>query len=65
MKLEIFNEETKIDLDNVKFKDFNEETQYRKDLLSNVDIDFSSISTLRGEKTLMELAFQETKKELV
>jgi hypothetical protein len=65
MKLEIFNEETKIDLDNVKFKDFTEETQYRKDLLSKFNLDFTSISTLRGEKTLMELAFQETKKELV
>ena len=47
------------------FKDFNEETQYRKGLLSQVNIDFSSINTLKGEKTLMELAFQETKKELI
>jgi hypothetical protein len=52
-------------LDNIMFKDFNDETQYRKNLLSNFDIDFSSISTLKGEKTLMELSFQHTKKELV
>jgi hypothetical protein len=65
MKIEIYNNEVKIDLDNIMFKDFNEETQYRKGLLSKVNIDFSSISTLKGEKTLMELAFQQTKNELV
>ena len=65
MKIEIYNTDIKIDLDNVMFKDFNEETQYRKGLLSQVNIDFSSINTLKGEKTLMELAFQETKKELI
>ena len=65
MKIEIYNEEIKIDLDNIMFKDFNKETQYRKGVLSLVEIDFSSISKLKGEKTLMELAFQATKKELV
>ena len=65
MKIEIYNDETKIELDNVMFKDFNEETQYRKDLLSKIEMDFTSISKLKGEKTLMELAFQETKKELI
>lgn len=65
MKIEIYNNDIKIDLDNVMFKDFKEETQYRKNLLSKVEIDFSSIPTLKGEKTLMELAFQATKNELI
>lgn len=65
MKIEIYNNEVKIDLDNIMFKDFNEETQYKKGLLSKVNIDFSSINTLKGEKTLMELAFRDTKNELV
>jgi hypothetical protein len=65
MKIEIYNNEIKIDLDNIMFKDFKEETQYRKDKLSKVELDFSSISKLKGEKTLMELAFQHTKNELV
>jgi hypothetical protein len=64
MKIEIYNNDIKIDLDNVMFKDFNEETQYRKGLLSQVIIDFRPITTLKGEKTLMELAFQQTKNEL-
>ena len=65
MKIEIYNNDIKIDLDNIMFKDFKEETQYRKDKLSKVELDFSSISKLKGEKTLMELAFQHTKNELV
>jgi hypothetical protein len=65
MKIEIYNNDIKIDLDNIMFKDFNEETQHRKGLLSQVIIDFRPISTLKGEKTLMELSFQQTKNELV
>jgi hypothetical protein len=65
MKIEIYNDDIKIDLDNVMFKNFNSETQYRKELLTWFNLDFSSISTLKGEKTLMELAFQHTKNELV
>lgn len=65
MRIEIYNNETKIDLDNVMFKDFNEETQYRKDIFSLHIMDFTPISTLKGEKSLMELAFQQTKTELV
>lgn len=65
MKIEIYNDDVKIDLDNVMFKDFKEETQYRKGLLSKVEIDFSSISKLKGDKTLMELSFQATKNELI
>ena len=65
MKIEIYNNEIKVDLDNIMFKDFKEETQFRKDKLSKVELDFSSISKLKGEKTLMELAFQHTKNELI
>lgn len=65
MKIEIYNNEVKIDLDNIMFKDFNEETQFRKDKLSKIQHDFDSISKLKGEKTLMELSFQQTKNELV
>ena len=39
MKIEIFNDENKIDVDNVKFKDFTEETQHKKNLLlKKIDI---------------------------
>lgn len=65
MKIELYNNDIMIDLDNVMYKDYNEETQYRKVLFSKYDLDFSPIHLLKGEKTLMELSFQETKKELI
>lgn len=53
-----------IDLKNVMFKDFREETQLIKNKLMDESIDFSSIKKLMGEKNIMELAFQQTKAEL-
>lgn len=47
------------------FKDYTEEIVNKRKLLLENEPDFSSISLLKGEKTLMELAFQEIKKELV
>ena len=55
----------KIDLKNVMFKDYTEQTQNLKEVLNNIVIDFSSISTLKGEKTLLEQAFQDTKKQIL
>ena len=54
-----------IDLKNVMFKDFREETQLIKNKLMDESIDFSSIKKLVGEKNIMELAFQQTKVELL
>lgn len=65
MRIEIYNNETKIELDNIVIKDYTDDLKEKRDEFSKNEIDFSSISTLKGEKTLMELAFQETKKELI
>jgi hypothetical protein len=54
-----------IDLKNVMFTDFREETQLMKNKLMDESIDFSSIKKLVGEKNIMELAFQQTKVELL
>jgi glycyl-tRNA synthetase alpha subunit len=63
MKLEVYNDEIKLDIENIKFKDFNQETQYIKDLFSNIEIDFSSISTLKGDKKMLEKSFQQQRAE--
>ena len=63
MKLEVYNDEIKLDIENIKFKDFNQETQYKKDLFSNIEIDFSSISTLKGDKKMLEKSFQQQRAE--
>lgn len=62
MKIEKDNIE--IDLKNIMFKDFVEETQSFKNKLIEYNLDFSSIKKLIGEKNIMELAFQQTKVEL-
>jgi hypothetical protein len=45
--------------------DFTEQAQNLKEVLNNIVIDFSSMSTLKGEKTLLEQAFQDTKKQIL
>ena len=47
MRLEIIDNEIKVELENVTIKDF------------------SSIKQLKGEKILLEQAFQDTKKEIL
>ena len=54
-----------IDLKNVMFKNYTEQTQNLKDKLNNIIIDFSMIHSLVGEKTLLEQSFQETKKHIL
>jgi len=63
MKLEIYNNETKIDFDNILYKDFIEETTKKRELLTLNEVDFSSITKLKGSKDIMELAFQQEKLE--
>ena len=54
-----------LDLKNIMVKDFTEQTQKLKEVLDNIVIDFSSMKTLKGEKTLLEQAFQDTKKQIL
>ena len=65
MRIEIYNDETRIELENIIYKDYSDDIKQKRDEFNEKELDFSSISTLKGEKTLMELAFQETKKELI
>jgi hypothetical protein len=37
----------------------------KRENLFNIDIDFSSIKSLRGDKKILELTFNDTKKELI
>jgi len=54
-----------LDLKNIMVADFTEQAQNLKEVLNNIVIDFSSINTLKGEKTLLEQAFQDTKKQIL
>ena len=63
MNIEIYLDDQQLDISNVSIKDFNKDTQDKKELLSTQEIDFSSISKLKGEKTLLEKSFQQQKAE--
>ena len=54
-----------LDLKNVMVKDFKEEVELLRYRLNHITVDFSPINILKGEKTLLEQAFQVTKKELI
>lgn len=56
--------DNRLNIEDVSIADFSEELKYNKIILSNVEIDFSLIKTLKGEKGLLELAFNDTLKEL-
>lgn len=65
MNIEIYYEEQLIDFEQVKVKNFSEKMIQDRENKPINDIDFSSIKMLVGDKDVMELCFQHTKKELV
>jgi hypothetical protein len=54
--------DTELDVKNILL---NNEMLKKRENLFNIDIDFSSIKSLRGDKKILELTFNDTKKELI
>lgn len=63
MRLEIIDNEIKVELENVSVKDFRLDLVLKKNEFENHVINFNSISHLKGDKTILEEVFQDTKKE--
>lgn len=63
MKIEIYRNEELIEMENILITDFGEFLNSQKDRRRNLEIDFSVIKTLQGEKNILEQAFQDEKKE--
>jgi hypothetical protein len=61
--MEIYNDNMIIDLSQISVKDFRKETEINRENLPQMD--FTSIKLLQGEKKLLGLAFNKTKKELL
>ena len=57
MKLEIYLEDQKLDIENISVSDFKKDTQIMKDKFSESTLDFSSINQLKGNKELLHKAF--------
>jgi hypothetical protein len=63
MNIEIYLEDQKLDMENISLTDFNEELQISKYLLSQTELDFSSIRYLVGDKNMLDKSFQHQLKE--
>ena len=57
MNIEIYLDNEKLDIKNITQTDFNKKTQDIKEQFSNTKLDFSSISTLKGNKELLHKSF--------
>jgi hypothetical protein len=55
--MNIYIDDTLIDISNISVTDFNEKTQILKEEFAKTEIDFSSIGLLKGEKILLNKAF--------
>jgi hypothetical protein len=63
MKIEIYKNEELLDLENIYVRENNFEIDDIKDNYKEYDVDFGYIKYLKGEKIILELAFQHEKKE--
>lgn len=61
--MNIYKDGVELDIKNISFNNFKEEVKEKKDILENQQIDFSSIHNLKGDKHILEVAFQNIKKE--
>ena len=65
MNIEIKLHNYYIKLDNVVVPDYSADFDKLRKSFENNIIDFSTISRLKGEKTMLENSFQQTKQELL
>ena len=61
--MEIYIDDEKLDMENISVTNFNNQLELSRYLLSQTELDFSSIHYLVGDKTLLEKSFQHQKKE--
>ena len=63
MKIEVIENDKIIDFQNIGLKDYRKELSDKLDLFSKNTIDFSSISNLKGDKSILNIAFLQMKAE--
>lgn len=65
MNIEIFKNEELLNVKDSISVNYADNVKIQVKVLPYMDINFESIAQLKGEKKLMDLAFQHTKKELI
>ena len=61
----IFENEKLIDTQNLSVTDLGDIVTQRKNKMKEIQLGFSCIKTLKGEKNILEQAFHDTKKEML
>lgn len=64
-KIEIYNNNEKVNLDDLYITNFGLEVQIIKPAFETPVIDFSTIKKLKGNKELLEKTFQDVKDDLI
>jgi hypothetical protein len=65
MKIEIFENEEKIDLSSLIITNYTDELYKIRENVIMYEFDLSSIKSLKGEKNLLEKSFEDIKNELI
>jgi hypothetical protein len=65
MKIEIFENEEKIDLSSLIITNYTDELYKIRENVIMYEFDLSSIKSLKGEKNVLENAFTSVKTELI
>jgi len=65
MDLMIFENGKMVDTFNLSITDLGDIVTQRKNKMKEIQLGFSCIKTLRGEKNILEQSFHDTKKEML
>lgn len=57
MKIEIYEEDKLVDRNNI-YTNFKEKIEIQKYVIQNIELDFSSIHSLKGNKELLHKSFR-------
>jgi len=61
----IYNDEKIMDINNVSFVNYREQTSFLKSKLEQMTINFPNLKTLMGQKELIIDCFNKTKEEIL
>lgn len=61
--MEIYINEEQINVDNIRIYDYHQQVKLSREILDNFQHDFKSINYLKGDKELLDKAFQHQKKD--
>lgn len=65
MKIEIYLDASKLDLNNISITNFREQMLSKKVEIEKMEFEFPNLGILKGNRELLQKSFLDTKKELL